>query len=405
MVSLKPQRGSSVLIMLLLLVLLISSLLLQPFTADRIIQQRLQHSDLALAQAKQTLLGYAGSYHDTHPGQGLGYLPCPDRNAGNGEGSSSLNCAGKNISQLGRLPWRTLELTAIRDGDYQCLWYVVSGSFKNNPKTDLLNWDTPGQLQLFSQQADSPVLAPEQQIAALLIAPGLAVTGQQRHSLPASRQCQGNYQPANYLDNASEQGINNAELELAPAAINPFISGDIYHHGHRQVNDRILAITRQEIFHTILQRHNFAAEIDLLRQQLANCLAATLPTPVQLNFNHSPISETLVASGSNTMSSGRIPKSCFPAPWHNWQDQLLYRRCDDASNCQQINGTACKGVIIFSGQRQPPQRRDTPEARNDWANYLESPLHENFSLHLPELNANSAFDRNHPSADLINCIH
>ena len=34
---------------------------------------------------------------------------------------------------MGRLPWKTLGLDALKAGPGECLWYAVSGTYKNSP--------------------------------------------------------------------------------------------------------------------------------------------------------------------------------------------------------------------------------------------------------------------------------
>lgn len=105
----------------------------------------------ALAQARSALIGYAISYAERHPGEGYGFLPCPDR--GN-DGSTPIGaCGARDTAAIGRLPWRTLGLAELRDGWGECLWYAVSGSAKHNPKPLALNWDSPGQFALEDARA------------------------------------------------------------------------------------------------------------------------------------------------------------------------------------------------------------------------------------------------------------
>jgi hypothetical protein len=97
----------------------------------------------ALARAKAALIGFAATYADDpdHKGQPQGYLPCPDVD---GDGSAET-CSSRGKTVLGRFPWRTLGLPPLRDGSGECLWYVVSGTYKDNPK-GILTSDTDGQL-------------------------------------------------------------------------------------------------------------------------------------------------------------------------------------------------------------------------------------------------------------------
>jgi len=113
----------------------------------------------ALAQAKAALIGFAATYADDpdHKGQPQGYLPCPDID---GDGSSDAACSNRDKTVLGRFPWRTLGLPPLRDGSGECLWYVVSGTYKDAPK-NILTSDTDGQLVVENlQTAINPNLNP-----------------------------------------------------------------------------------------------------------------------------------------------------------------------------------------------------------------------------------------------------
>ena len=111
----------------------------------------------ALQHARQALLGYAVGYRDDHPGEVFGYLPLPDLGSSRNplvpyEGVAAGNFSGnqKNLSVIGRLPWRTLGVPPVRDGYGECLWYAVSGSHQNVQKADVVNWDSVGHFEVFA---------------------------------------------------------------------------------------------------------------------------------------------------------------------------------------------------------------------------------------------------------------
>lgn len=95
-----------------------------------------------LTQAKESLLGFAATYAQNHEVKLQGYLPCPNRN---GDGSAEPPCPEKGQTVIGRFPWRTLGIPPLRDGSGECLWYAVSGNFKDNPKQGLTS-DSNGML-------------------------------------------------------------------------------------------------------------------------------------------------------------------------------------------------------------------------------------------------------------------
>lgn len=216
----------------------------------------------ALAQAKEALIGYAANYPDEHSGRVFGYLPCPDRDGGIGEGTADTACGSQDVTVIGRLPWKTLELPPLRDGDGECLWYAVSGNFKNSPSTDLMNWDTNGLITVmapdgsnFAAGGSGSTAIPTRRAAAVIFAPGAILPGQDR-SLAATNPpttCGGNYNATNYLDNDTVNAINNATGTPAPAmnALSKFIAALNSNHtaaATNTFNDRLVFITPDEIF-------------------------------------------------------------------------------------------------------------------------------------------------------------
>lgn len=138
------QRGAVLMVMLVILVVSIAAILVNSLTATSLKNSRQAKTAAALAQAREALIGYAVTYGDTHSGQVHGYLPCPDVDGKDlfnnpAEGVAELSCGSQNASVIGRLPWATLDLSTLRDGDGECLWYAVSGTYKNNPPTGLMN--------------------------------------------------------------------------------------------------------------------------------------------------------------------------------------------------------------------------------------------------------------------------
>jgi hypothetical protein len=108
-------------------------------------RRRNAHRPRPAGLAREALLGFAATYRNKeHPNADFGYLPCPDLD---GDGSSET-CGGQGQTSVGRLPYLTLNLPDLRDGSGECLWYAVSGSFKNNPKADAVNWDSTGSFRL-----------------------------------------------------------------------------------------------------------------------------------------------------------------------------------------------------------------------------------------------------------------
>lgn len=193
---------------LLLVVLVLGGLVVlgERFSASRLRIKQSNATAEALAEAKEALLAYAISHAATP-----GVLPCPDiNNAAAYQGSpkiSGASCA----AYIGRLPWKKLGLSDLRDGSGECLWYALSPRFQDagthtmaNGKA--INSTVSGTLAIQDAfghaHANSPVIA-------IVFAPGAPLSGQDRSTSSAHPVCSGNDSAGNYLDK-SANGINNA---------------------------------------------------------------------------------------------------------------------------------------------------------------------------------------------------
>ena len=170
----------------------------------------------ALAKAKEALIAYAATYPDAHSGQVPGYLPCPDQTDGNPEGAAEASCGPKDVTVIGRLPWRTLGIEPPRDGSGECLWYAISGTFKSNPKTEVMNWDTLGQIEVYGPDGATLLAGsqPENRAAAVIFSPGVALGQDRQDDSPGTPQrpvCSEDYAPARFLEAVG--AINNAAPE------------------------------------------------------------------------------------------------------------------------------------------------------------------------------------------------
>lgn len=398
------QRGAALLIMLVMVLLGFTATLLNSLNASALLNARQATTAEVLAQAKQALIGYAITYGNTHAGQVHGYLPCPDINGGNGEGSSNLGCGSKNISILGRLPWKSLELDALRDGDGECVWYAVSGTHKSTPKTDLMNWDTQGILQVYASDGATLLTPADNPVVAVIFAPGAPLTSQSRAPSGNSAVCGGNYTASNYLDQDTVHSINNAAVSTAANAASQFIIGPAKNPADNVIaNDRLIYITRSDLFGAIQQRNDFGASVSALLTTAAGCLSS-LAAPATVDFNHSPLAETSGGILVGSLETGRVPKACLVAPLHNWQDNLMYARCIGGTACLTVNDVACKGLIIFSGERNAAQTRTTSAQKNDWRNYLEGAVLTAFTTGTTTFSGDSAYSMASPATDVLACI-
>lgn len=406
------QQGAALLLLASLILAGSSTLLLARLDADSERLRRARHDDAVLAQAREALLGYALAYGDSHRGTVHGYLPCPDSGNSTGEGSSSLQCGSRDESRIGLLPWKTLDSEVLRDSSGACLWYAVSGRYKNNPKTALMNPDTAAQLQLVDAEGGTTT----DDIVAIVIAPGAALNGQQRGTQP-DRQCGAAMQPADYLEAVAGSGDNR------DAVGGRFVQGA----PGATVNDRIAYLTRSELWRAIEQRRDFNATLEAVAQALADCLAdyarhhpdgnLSLPwaAPLALTdygnasrYNDrsgltagrfpNQVNDARNQSGNTMIGDVLIADNGLNCPhyqaaadteagrrypwWSNWKTHFFYAVAPafaphsgpspGCGDCLTVNGQGpFAAVLLFAGAALPGQQRDNDATRAMPGNYLE----------------------------------
>lgn len=209
----KPQRGIALLLMLLLLLSLSAAWLIQRVPQHLLVQQRQERTARALGEAKDALLAW--SANSSPPGM----LPCPEDSSLIGyatEGQARSSCTNTDV-HIGRLPWRTLKLPELRDGNGDRLWYVLAPGFRNAP----INSNSPAGITLDGVNAAA---------VALIISPGIASTGQLRPKLLLKG---ANLVATDYLDGINANGGGSGGSS----------NGKQF---STQENDKILAITAAE---------------------------------------------------------------------------------------------------------------------------------------------------------------
>lgn len=425
-------------------------------SAASMAQDRSQKTTLALAQAKEALIAYAITFADdpNHIANAVpGFLPCPELTgtAGN-EGVEASNCGSgtsRFISQIGRLPWRSLGLEPIKDGSGECLWYAVSGTYKNSPTSvittstttsSMMNWDTNGQFAVMANNgvtylaggdASNPTSPePSNRAVAVIFAPGEPAGGQNRSPDANARACGGNYSAAAYLDRLTVGGtsFNNGVVSATANAITTFIAGN----SGSTFNDRLVYITRADIWNAIKKRSDFQANLRALTRRAAECIALY---GTQNNFGASdkrlPWASSVSLSATNlvtyavdsryrdntSFTSGRLPYRVnnsdtgtsnalgspyyLFAPWpaycayatdpaeqawyDHWKDHLFYAVANNnrpsaarptpvCGTCLQVNGSdSYAAVVIFAGEKLSAlgQSRNTAAEKAIADNYLE----------------------------------
>lgn len=436
----RRQRGAAFMIMLVILIIGAVTIFVSMLNSSALQIARDQTTADALAKAKDGLVGYAVTYADTHPNQVNGFLPLPDlgssRNAFPGEGNAAGNFTGNssNLSVVGRIPWMALHLSPLKDGNSDCLWYAVSGSYQDSQQTSFMNWDTVGEFDTFTSNGTPSGTTSttganyHQRPIAIIFSPGNVLSGQDRATSTTDTVtiCGGNYDARNYLDtfNAKPQlngivnyfagAINNSTGTFTLTSPKQFIepvSDTSYIPPLVLANDKVLTITSDDIFRIVKKRNDFGVFVSSILADAVACMS-TYPSPVTIDFD--TLLETPVTPNGN-LTAGRMPNTVFSGTGtcagasHNatrrWRDNLLYALCSPLSDCLTVNGADCKGVIIFAGERTPSQTRATNAQKNaPWNNYLEGSSLTAFSNGSTSFSGAASYSTASPSTDVLACI-
>lgn len=239
------QRGAALILFITVLVLGVAWYAIgafgkaAPTTAEREIK-----TGLALQAAKQALIAYIVQYAARSDTAEPGQPPCPESVTLANPGEASASCSNATAT-VGRLPWKTLGIEPLRDGDGEPLWYVLSPGFRSPP----INFANIGQLT-YNGVANSAV--------ALVIAPGRALNTLSAGTPPAG--C------ANVNQQVATR--NTASLNLANFLECGNATGSYVNLGTSQwTNDRVISITAAEWADAIAP-----AVADRLQRQVAALL-------------------------------------------------------------------------------------------------------------------------------------
>ena len=216
-------------------------------TIKEVQKSRFNHNKEVLQQAKQALLMYAYRYPDFN-NQGPGRLPCPYDEI---DGYSVPPLIDPSICDLvGRFPRNNTDLnfiTEAQDASGEYLWYAVSEEFRNVASSDLgantngdtvVNSDSLGTITIFDQTGKIIYDGAANGVAAVIIAPGTPLAGQDRNADPLD--------PENYLD--SFIGFDNSRFDNGSNNDDDgFILGPITDNTTLVVNDEIIVITAAEV--------------------------------------------------------------------------------------------------------------------------------------------------------------
>ena len=420
----RRQRGAALIVSVLLFAVIGVTALLAFARASESEAGRDRRTTEALAAAKAALIGFAGGTKLTGS-ERPGDLPCPDLD---NDGSAELSCP-LEAQRLGRLPWKTLGLPDLRDGDGERLWYAVSKNFKNNPRTPCpnhadagcLNSNSLGTITLRDASGaivhDATNLDPitHNGIVAVVIAPGAVLARDDSPGSPQVRDATGINNSVNYMDVAPAGGEDNANFVDTPiATTNGFISGPVMGpSGQVIVNDRIAAITLGDIL-PVLERRVVQEVAVCLRDYAAANVGRKYPWAADMlesGLNNNYLDSAAATAGSygripdapftrtqsddGTMGAGWVGACKIPPPlpapqpavnwWTNWKSQVLYAiapafqpggaaACGACLTVNRPNGApvaSVRVVAMASGRALSGQNRILVGANTNPANYVE----------------------------------
>ena len=421
------QSGAALLMLMLAVLAATATVLLATLSNNELKTRRQIETRQVLADARRALIEYAIVNPDLSAAKPHS-LPCPDIDASGGllDGEAHTTaCGPAGESAIGRLPWRTLGIQPQKDASGACLWYVVSGSWKDaaGETSPLINSDSNGQLQLYGVEAANLIegVAPDERIVAVVLAGMPSINGQTRPA--AGTGCAAGGNAANYLDTDSGSGISNAILSGVADAIDQLAVAANVNGLH---NDRVAFITRADLAQRIESRVDFDAKMRALGLAAAHCIAnyaannpggvndKRLPWPATLamadyrpdsaydDVNNGLLSGRLpdiVEDSNSTTNNGinRILSDCSPVAvpawtpamatvWQHWKDHFFYAVADSFSptastpsvcgSCLTVNGSGqYAAVLMFANKRLSTQQRNAPpmdvNTKQVAGNYLE----------------------------------
>jgi len=281
----KQQRGIVLLMIVVVIALTITAYYFSSISIVEIKFESHKNTRLALKKAKQALISYAITHADGNgtgdPGE-YGYLPCPFITNGT-EGKQDLTCGSKHVNSIGYLPWVSMKIAPIRDGSGNCLWYAVSGGYKNNPNSGLINEDTNGMFQVVDSSGVVYIgNQPEDRIVAVIFSPGSVLDSQNRTYVENSKCGQDGSNTTAYLEGVG--AIDNAVLQVDKDKIDQFIHATLTSATESEpYNDNFITITRNDIWQAIMRRSDLNNRLSEVTESLAECLAEYVNHAENLN--------------------------------------------------------------------------------------------------------------------------
>ena len=271
----KLQQGAAFIVMLVIMVLGVTAILFGSLSAANLNISRDKITADALAKAKEALISYA--VNSSQPGS----LPCPDI-AGAGRAQTSSDCG----QYIGQLPWFTLGLPALRDGNGAPLWYALSRNFRKDSTNNHINSDSIGNLSISGSVNASNLVA-------IVFAAGPNISGQSRSSTQtalcsttsstiAENLCARNYLEGNNA-NPSPKATPNLQYTLTETSDN--------------FNDHAIYLSSSDIVPKVEQR---------IGREIKNCLDDYAATSAGKYPWAVPVTSGTYTTTNNTLF-GRVP--------------------------------------------------------------------------------------------------
>lgn len=454
--SLLRQRGAALLVFSIIIVMAALAYLVSGFSPDFSEASRERKTQEALAKAREALIGYALQYREDQRKTGTldamyGYLPMPDVGTTRFHAMQTPSCNIEGCAMsfvngafpsdtetiIGRLPWRTLGLEPIRDGQGECLWYAVSANHKSLgiSSTIRMNWDTLGHLDVVVANSSAALVSAlanaHERPVVVIFSPGPPLPGQNRSPPPSPppagddvTECGGNYNVANYLDPAVPAALGGVTNYLAGTNSASGVTGDsdpdndpdapkalsqrgkVFDTGgaflphacqgancNLVANDKGLELTGDTLFGAIRKHAYFRTDINAMLDRMTDCLRDSgVPGP-----------NAKIAGLDNDVNLcygfNKVPLGYFP----HYREMVFV-----AAGSPNVNGTGCAGALLFSSQRGPGQLRQSFANRSNPINYLEGINHTSFTGPGTPYSGPEFFERISPAhtqfQDIVRCI-
>ncbi len=349
----------------------------------------------ALLKAKEALLSYAVDYKIQNDLDQMGKLPCPDVTNIGTEGNQDPNCGVTSVNSVGLFPYKSLGLGKVEDANGECLWYIVSGDYKNSPSAEMLNRDSVGYLNVVDENGNLKHGASKDEYpVALIISPGKALAGQDRSPDVELPECHANFDVTNYLEGGVNIDYSTDHPATADTLWQFLDTSESAYLENADHNDQVIAIYRRELWDRVEALNDLvfdnssgvapASPIENLTKSLAECIAAygntvaqrriPYPAPLDLieyrvnnnyddvptNYGRFPqvLDTSAIPHNNFVLDTSAAQSYCESAGvtiydellWKNWKDHFFYWVSEDFDTSSAVPfGNKCTGAGPSAG--------------------------------------------------------